>query len=315
MTDLNMSWYLRGRLKTRHLLLLVALEEHRNLGQAATALMMTQPGASKQLKELEDTLGVSLFDRLPKDMRPTQYGEIMIRHARMMLARLGQAHEEIVSLRSGLIGNVNVGVVMQPAIDILPRAIIRVKQKSPLLNIGIELDSSNVLVDRLKRGLLDLLIARIMIKDEGSELLFEEIGEEPICAVVRNGHPFASVKKLELKDTTDCGWIISPKDRTLHHQFEMLFRRQGLLPPVNTIETMSTIVALPILHQTDFLHAMPLTVAKYFEQLNVLTILPLALPFRIDTFGIVTLRDHLLSNAAQHMLDEIRITAKENPTS
>jgi DNA-binding transcriptional LysR family regulator len=54
-------------LKTRQLLLLIALDDTRNIHRAASELNMTQPAASKQLKDLEDMLGVSLFERLPRD--------------------------------------------------------------------------------------------------------------------------------------------------------------------------------------------------------------------------------------------------------
>ena len=62
-------WFIRARLKTRQLLLLVALAEEGNIHRASEVLNMTQPAASKLLKDLEDVLGVSLFDRLPRGMR------------------------------------------------------------------------------------------------------------------------------------------------------------------------------------------------------------------------------------------------------
>jgi hypothetical protein len=64
-------WFIRARLKTRQLLLLVALDEEGNIHRAAEVLKMTQPAASKLLKDIEDVLGVPLFERLPRGMRPT----------------------------------------------------------------------------------------------------------------------------------------------------------------------------------------------------------------------------------------------------
>ncbi|MBV8625646.1 MAG: LysR family transcriptional regulator, partial [Herbaspirillum sp.] len=79
MKNSDPNWFLRARLKTRQLLLLIALDDTRNIHRAASELNMTQPAASKQLKDLEDMLGVSLFERLPRGMRPSIYGEAMIR--------------------------------------------------------------------------------------------------------------------------------------------------------------------------------------------------------------------------------------------
>jgi DNA-binding transcriptional LysR family regulator len=121
------NWFLRARLKTRQLLLLIALDDERNIHRAANELNMTQPAASKQLKDLEDMLGVPLFERLPRGMRPTIFGEAMIRHSRMALTSLSKAHEDIAALKSGLSGQVDVGVILSPSMALLPPAIARVK--------------------------------------------------------------------------------------------------------------------------------------------------------------------------------------------
>ena len=70
-------WFIRARLKTRQLLLLVALAEEGNIHRAAEVLSMTQPAASKLLKDIEDVLGVQLFDRQPRGMRPPPSGEVI----------------------------------------------------------------------------------------------------------------------------------------------------------------------------------------------------------------------------------------------
>jgi DNA-binding transcriptional LysR family regulator len=100
---------------TRQLLLLVALDEEGNIQRAAQMLNMTQPAASKLLKELEDVLEVQLFERLPRGMQPTWYGESMIRHARMVLTNLNQANDELMSLKAGRFGQVGLGLSLHRA--------------------------------------------------------------------------------------------------------------------------------------------------------------------------------------------------------
>jgi HPt (histidine-containing phosphotransfer) domain-containing protein len=81
-------------------MLLVALGDEENLQRAAAVLRMAQPAASRLLRGMERMLGLSLFERLPRGMRPTVYGEAMIRHARVALGSLItvgseiEAHEE-----------------------------------------------------------------------------------------------------------------------------------------------------------------------------------------------------------------------------
>jgi DNA-binding transcriptional LysR family regulator len=134
-----MHWFLRARLKTRQLLLLVAIAEEGNIHRAAEALNMTQPAASKLLKDLEEALEVSLFERLPRGMRPTWYGDTMIRHARVALSSLNQAHEELEAAKSGQFGQVNVGAITAPGLALLPPTVALVKREHPNLQIALDI--------------------------------------------------------------------------------------------------------------------------------------------------------------------------------
>jgi DNA-binding transcriptional LysR family regulator len=311
MDTLNPNWFLRARLKTRQLLLLIALDEQRNIHRAAETLHMTQPAASKQIKDLEEMLDVKLFERLPRGMEPTLFGETMIRHARMALTSLSLAHDDVLALKSGLVGQVEIGVIMTPAMSLLPQAIAKVKQQAPLLRIGVHMEPSNTLVNMLERGTLDFMIGRILEHDTNSRLSYEELTEEPACAVARNGHPLASASNLTLKDIAGHPWVLPPQGSILRHRVDMMFRRAGLEPPANTVDTTALLLITALLQQTDSLHVMPVDVARYYQSLNVLTILPIELPFKMDAFGIIRQQDHLLSPGANLLLTAVRSVAKE----
>jgi DNA-binding transcriptional LysR family regulator len=310
-TTLNPNWFLKARLKTRQLLLLIALDDYRNIHRAADELHMTQPAASKQIKDLEEMLEVRLFERLPRGMEPTIYGETMIRHARMALTSLALAHDDLVTLKAGLSGQVEVGVIMSPAMALLPRAIARIKEQAPLLRIGVQLEPSNLLLDKLQRGTLDFMIGRILEKGDSAGLIYEELTEEPACAVVRPGHPLLEHKQLALEDIAALPWIVPPQGSVLRYRFDMMFRRAGLQPPANVVDTTALLVITALLQQTDSLHVMPIDVAKYYASLNVMGILPIDLPCKMDAFGIIRQQDHLLSPGATLLLDAVRAAAKE----
>jgi DNA-binding transcriptional LysR family regulator len=307
----NPNWFLRARLKTRQLLLLIALDEQRNIHRAAEELHMTQPAASKQLKDLEDMLEVDLFERLPRGMQPTIYGETMIRHARMALTSLSLAHEDIVALKAGLAGQVEAGVIMTPSMALLPRAISRVKQQAPLLRIGVHVETSNILLERLRRGVLDFMVGRILEEEPDPDLQYEELSEEPVCAVARVGHPLVTTKNLQLADVAGAAWILPPQGSVLRYRYDLMFRRAGLTPPANVIDTTALLLIISMLQQTDTLHVMPVDVARYYVSLNILSIVPIELPCKMDAFGIITRRSRLLSPGATMLLDAIRATARE----
>ena len=311
MDTTNPNWFLKARLKTRQLLLLIALDDYRNIHRAADELHMTQPAASKQIKDLEEMLDVKLFERLPRGMEPTIYGETMIRHARMALTSLALAHDDIVTLKAGLTGQVEVGVIMTPAMALLPRAIARVKESAPLLRIGVQLETSNLLLDKLQHGMLDFMIGRIFDTGDTSGLIYEELTEEPACAVVRPGHPLLERKDLKLADIAPLPWIVPPHGSILRYRFDMMFRRAGLEPPANVVDTTAMLMITALLQQTDSLHVMPIEVAQYYASLNVMRILPIEIPCKMDAFGIIRHQDHLLSPGADLLLRAVRAAAKE----
>lgn len=311
MDTLNPNWFLKARLKTRQLLLLIALDDHRNIHRAAEELHMTQPAASKQIKDLEEMLDVRLFERLPRGMEPTMFGETMIRHARMALTSLALAHDDIVALKAGLAGQVEVGIIMTPAMALMPRAISQVKQQAPKLRIGVHVEASNILLDKLQHGTLDFMIGRVLEKENTGGLIYEELIEEPACAVVRVGHPLLANDRLGLGDIADQPWILPPQGSILRHRFDMMFRRAGLEPPSNVVDTTALLLITALLQQTDSLHVMPLEVAQYYASLNVLAILPIELPCKMDAFGIIRQQDHLLSPGADLLLRAVRAVAQD----
>lgn len=305
------NWFVRARLKTRQLLLLVGLDEERNLHRAAEALGMTQPGASKLLKELEDMLGVSLFDRLPRGVQPTWYGEIMIRHARMVLSTLSRAHDEITALKSGLTGQINLGAIMGPCTTLVPRAIIAMKQRFPRVQLNVSIETSDVLQQRLQQGSLDLLIARLFEAHDKSRLNYEELSREPVALVARPGHPLRHAVGLTLRDLMASAWILPHAGSVLRHRFEMMCRQMGLAPPIDVVETTSLPVITSLVRQTDQVALVPTEIGRHYEQYGMVAVLPIDLDCEMDAFGIITRRDIPLLPAVESFLDLLREQARE----
>lgn len=304
------AWFIRVRLKPRQLLLLVTIDELGNIHRAAEELGMTQPAASKLLKELESALEVSLFDRLPRGMRPTWYGEIMIRHAKMTLANLATAHDEITSLKAGLSGQVAVGCIMPAGISLLPLTVARLKSHYPLLQMRVELDSSDALLAQLNDSKLDIAVARLFEHHDKSAFDFEPLAEEAICVVAKRGHPLTRKRKLKLADMTALSWIL-PTGRVIRHRFDMVFRGLGIDPPQNVVSTPSLPVTISLLQHADMVATVPIEVAQQYREHGMVELVPIEFPLKMDAYGIITLRNRLLSPAAQTMLKALRATASE----
>ena len=302
-------WFIRARLKTRQLLLLVAMEEEGNIHRAAQVLNMTQPAASKLLKDLEDALGAPLFERLPRGMRPTWYGETMIRHARMALASLSQAHDEIEALKAGRFGQVSVGAITAPGMTLMPAAIALVKQAHPNLRVALQIETSDVLMERLQQGKLDMVVGRLFETHDKSALRYQSLVEEPVAALARPGHPLLSVAKLGLRDLVGAGWIVPPVGSVLRHRFELMFQEEGLEPPVNVIETTALLFITRMLQRSDMVAVLAADVARYYAEHGMVSILPIHLPCKMDSFGLIPRNDRLLSPGGKAMLAALRQAA------
>jgi DNA-binding transcriptional LysR family regulator len=302
-------WFIRGRLKSRQLLLLVALAEEGNIHRAAQVMHTTQPAASKLLKDLEDMLEVQLFDRLPRGMRPTPYGETMIRHARAALASLDQAHDELTALKAGRFGQVSVGAITSPGLMLLPPAVALLKQEHPELRVALEIETSDVLMERLAQGKLDILIARLFARHDKSQLRYERLTEEPVCAVARPGHPLVGKAGLALRDIAGAGWIVPPAGSVLRHRFELMFQEEGLAPPGNVIETAALLFITRMLQQSDMLAVLATDVARYYAAHGIVAALPLAMPCHMDDFGIITRTDRLPTPAAKAMMRALKTSS------
>ncbi len=307
----NVPWFVRARLKTRQLMLLIAIDEEGNIHRAAETLAMSQPAASKLLKDLEEMIGVPLFERLPRGMLPTWYGETMIRHARIALASLGEAGAEIEALKGGWAGSVAIGAIAGPAMTLLPTALARVAKQHPELRVSLLVESSDVLLERLEQNRLDFLVARLFERHDKRHLHYQALAEEEICAIARPGHPILALDRPDLAELARGSWIVPPEGSVLRHRFELMFRGAGLQPPRQVLATTALMFLTKMLQESDYMAVVPVDVARHYADHGMVRIVPVDLSCRMDSFGIITRTDWLLSPGARTVLQALQAAATE----
>ena len=112
------------KFRLRHLELIAEIYDCRSILKASRRLSLTQPTVTKALQDVEAILGLKLFERSNRGIEPTEYGEIFARHAKVLLAQLRHAAEELENLRVGYSGKVSVGTLLAASASILPDAIV-----------------------------------------------------------------------------------------------------------------------------------------------------------------------------------------------
>lgn len=310
MASSSTPWFNASRLKTRQLLLLLHLYEQRSVLRAAEAASMTQPAASKLLAEMEDLLGVKLFERHARGVEPTWYGQVLVRRARAAMSEIGRAQEEIAALRSGRMGQASIGTVVNPGTTLVPQAIAEVKREFPDILIRVEMDYSRHLVAKLLDGQLDIVIGRIMGPEGAGDLDFEPLADEPHSVIARAGHPLSNRGALQHADLVRYGWVLPPADSVLRSRLDSMFLEHGVQAPMNVIETASLPVTTNLLRGSDLLTALPVDSVAPLIQAKLLTVLPIELGVRMESFGIILRRDYVLPPGADRILQALRSTAR-----
>jgi LysR family hydrogen peroxide-inducible transcriptional activator len=153
---------------------LTALAEHRHFGRAADACAVTQPALSMQIRGLEKDLGVALVERRHGDITLTEAGRELARRAETVLAA---AHDlvDCARLRSApLTGGLGLGVIPTLAPYVLPKVLPALQRHYPDLRVELRETQTEILVDELARGALDVLMLALPIADVESMALFDD---------------------------------------------------------------------------------------------------------------------------------------------
>jgi DNA-binding transcriptional LysR family regulator len=294
-------------LNTRQLALLVHLDAGSCLSRAASAAGLTQSAASKLLRQVEAALNVKLFERHARGVTPTCYGQILLRHAHLALSELGLAYEEIAALRSGLAGKAAVGTDIHPGTSLVPLAITQVKQRYADIVINVDVDSSKRLVQRLLHGALDLVVGEVRDSESADAVDYEPLaGDEPHAIIASARHPLAGCKDLQLDDLVAQPWILPPTGSLLRDKVAAKLVERGLPLPTNIVETASLPVITALLQQSNMVAALPEEALQRSCEAGLLAVLVSDLPLGVGAFGLITRRDHELSQAAQLMLSTLR---------
>jgi DNA-binding transcriptional LysR family regulator len=299
---------LDGRLKLRHLVLMDALADRGSVVGAAERLHVTQPVVTRALQELEEILGVRLFERGGRGITPTIFGEAFTDHARSVLAELRRAGRHVAELADADRGTVTVGTHLAGSNLLLPRAIARLKRDHPYLTVIVEEATPDVLLADLASGRIDLMVGRLTPRPGDARVSQVALHDEPIRLVARVGHPAHALHEPALGDLLGFPWVLPVPETALRHELEAIFLRDDLPLPADRVECTSILTLRHLLVETDVIAALPLLIAADDDRLAVL---PTPLEPLRRTVGVTLPADRSLSPSSAALLDRLRAVAEE----
>jgi DNA-binding transcriptional LysR family regulator len=185
-------------MELRHLRYFVAVAEEENVTRAATKLHVSQPALSRQIRDLEAELGLSLLERTAKTVRLTGVGRAFLIEARAVLKRAEEAVKTARALASGVQGELRVGYAPSLTVEILPRALRALGAKCPGIRVMLHDLSTEEMFAQLHEKKLDL----VLVVRPSAKLLrglrFVELARYPFCVAVSHKHRLALEPVLTL---------------------------------------------------------------------------------------------------------------------
>lgn len=170
-----------------------------SIRKAAEQLHVAATALNRKIKETEDSLGTPLFERLPRGVRLTAAGEVLVAAVRRSMADVKAAVSHIEHLRGVVRGTVRLGCAESVATDLIPASIAHFQQTRPAVQFQIVSGVTANLVTNLLQDTVDLMLVHDPQPSDQLKVLASV--RQPLCAMVRPGHPLASLPALRL---TDC---------------------------------------------------------------------------------------------------------------
>jgi len=219
-------------MELRQLRYLVALADERHFTRAAVRMRVAQPALSQQLRKLEQELGVPLVDRTTRRVRVTDAGELVVAHARRVLAELDDATAELERLRGIVAGRVTIGLTQTPGPLDLVRLLADFHVRFPGVELAVREGLSVALADQLRDGTLDIGFLTIVDAADRRGLDVQELAEEPLVAVLSDRHRLAARARLSIADLRDEDLVAFTEGATIRSAVQRAARAAGFEPRI-----------------------------------------------------------------------------------
>lgn len=204
----------------------VAVAREGNVTRAARQLSLSQPALSKQLSELEDNLSTLLFDRLPRGVRLTTAGEILLRHAERIFAAEGAAEAELAALLGLRSGRLSIGASTTIGSYLIPSVFGAFHRAHPEVRLELEIANTSVIQAMVADGRIDLGLTEGVVP--GEQLVVEIVHYDEMVAIAAKGHPLLEKKRVSAADLVRAPFICRERGSGSRDVIEAALAERGL---------------------------------------------------------------------------------------
>jgi DNA-binding transcriptional LysR family regulator len=281
----------------------LAVAKYRGFRKAAEALFVTQPTLTRNIQNLEEALGIKLFDRGKRQVEPTPLGRIFLARAEEIFRGVSDLKREI-DLAQGLeIGRLEIGSGVGPAELHLGIALGRLSQRCPHLYIQAEVNDYEVLTRLLSSGQIEFFLAETSEAELSPDFLVTPFNELKIYLYCRCGHPMLDrLPHLTLKEVLQYPLIMTKLPRRV---LDSIAETLGIQKHPEWLKKLPIIkcdyvkIAKDVVASSNAVSFILLPMIEQELKAGEFVLLPVDFPELKTHYGIVQKRGRSLSPAAE----------------
>lgn len=222
-------------LELRQLRYFIAVAEEQNFGLAARRLNISQPPITRQIKKLEDELGVKLLRRLTKGSELTEAGRVFLDDARDVLATLERSTERVQAAQKGELGLIQIGYFGSVSYSLLPEILKSFRTRYPGIQLSLRRLSKAEQIAALKQGELHIGFGRYYSPEPS--LVIEEVIKEGISVCVPDSYQGDISGDGWVEVISDLPIVLFPAEGRPNFADETLsiLKREGVAPRVVSV--------------------------------------------------------------------------------
>lgn len=245
------------RLRFKQLSQFMAVVDVGSISQAADNLFLPQPALSRSIKDLEDALGVKLFERDRKGVTLTSNGKQFLSFAALVKSNFTSLEAELVEDEHHIGGMVRIGTGAYEGYTFLPEVIGKVLSRRPKAQFNFISGKFNDLIGPLMHGKLDLIFGPVHNGSLPKGTQSHIVAQSTPLVLVRPEHPLAEKSCVTLTDLASQEWLVPVTNTLPRRNFDQVFLQAKLQPPSGPVEISPSVLMLAILQQRDLLALVP----------------------------------------------------------
>ncbi|MFJ2362223.1 LysR substrate-binding domain-containing protein [Pseudomonas sp. NPDC087697] len=289
-------------MKLHQLRALVSICESGSIQEASRMLHISQPALSKGIKELEAELGVPLLIRSNRGITATEYGERLVRRARLILEEVRRASDEIDTLKGVMDGKLSIGVSPVTPSAQFVNSLNRYRKRYPKVKIQIHELRPSKLMEGLREGLLDMALTSLPQTRNTDGFHWVELYAQPTVLAVRKGHPLRHATSLTQLREQD--WLL--QDSPEQSRVGVMFEENGIALPENVIECASVVLFTELAATSDAVSYWSLRILEKARQLTEgMEVLDIVEPVPPMNISLVCRDQELMTREAKALADEL----------